>query len=162
VPLLSAAAILLEFRSEFAAAPERVFSALTDASQLVRWFCDDAESDAARGGRLTMRWTKPGASQQAFEGRWAVFRPSRSCAYEGGHSGYPDGYAGRVGFELSAGSAGTVLITRHRLPLLPEYEPIAETYRGAWPRALARLAAYLAAGDGAAAGTGAAASPPAA
>ena len=78
-----------------------------------------------------------------------VFEPPMSCAYDGGHSGYPDGYAGRAGFELAPLGAGTVLITRHRLPARPDYEPIAAVYRGAWPRALERLVAYLDQGLGA-------------
>ncbi len=137
------ATILLEFRSEFVAPPARVFTALTEADHLARWLCDSADSDAAVGGRVTLRWTGPGASLQPFEGRWVVFRRPLSCAFDGGHSGYPDGNAGRVGFELAECGLGTVLITRHRLPQRLDYEPIAEIYRGAWPRALARLAAWL-------------------
>ena len=137
------ATLLLEFRNEFAAPPALVFAALTEAGQLARWLCDAAESDAAVGGRVVLRWSRPGASAQPFEGRWVVFRPPFSCAFDGGHSGYPDGHAGRVGFELAAGGPGTVLITRHRLPQRPDYEPIAESYRGAWPRALARLVVHL-------------------
>lgn len=137
------ATILLEFRHEFAAPPARVFAALTRPDQLARWLCDDAESDATVGGRLAMRWSGTGASAEPFKGHWVVFQPPFSCAFDGGHAGYPDGHAGRVGFELAAGGPGTVLITRHRLPQRPDYEPIAETYRGAWPRALARLVAHL-------------------
>ncbi len=140
----STATVLLEYRTELSAPPARVFAALTGAEHLARWFCDAAESVPAPGGRLSMRWSRPGSSAQAFEGRWVVFRPTTSCAYDGGHAGYPDGYAGRVGFELAPLGTGTVLITRHRLPARPDYEPTVEVYRGAWPRALARLQAYLA------------------
>ena len=135
--------LLLEFRTELAAPPARVFAALTEASRLAAWFCDEAESEALPGGRLTLRWTRPGSTALPFEGRWTVCQPPLACAYEGGHAGYPDGNAGRVGFELRAAGPGTVLVTRHRLPRRPEYEPIAERYRAAWPRALARLATHL-------------------
>jgi uncharacterized protein YndB with AHSA1/START domain len=145
VTTAATATVLLEFRTELGAPPEHVFAALTEGPRLARWFCDEAESTPSAGGRLTLRWNRPGASAQAFEGRWVVFEKPMSCAYDGGHSGYPDGYAGRVGFELAAGGPGTVLITRHRLPQRLDYEPIAESYRGAWPRALARLGGYLAA-----------------
>ncbi|MGH7731358.1 MAG: SRPBCC family protein [Candidatus Eiseniibacteriota bacterium] len=138
------ATILLEFRTEIAAPPGRVFAALTEAEDLVRWFCDEAESQPAPGGRLTLRWVRPGPSPVPFEGRWVVFEAPSSCAYDGGHAGYPDSYAGRVGFEVAPGGPGTVLITRHRLPHRLDYEPIAEAYRQAWPRALARLSEYLA------------------
>lgn len=145
VTTAATATVLLEFRTELVALPERVFAALTEGPRLARWFCDGAESTPTPGGRLTLRWNRPGSSAQAFEGRWVVFQKPMSCAYEGGHSGYPDGYAGRVGFELAPFGAGAVLITRHRLPARPDYESIAESYRGAWPRALARLGEYLAA-----------------
>ena len=146
------ATILLEFRNEFVSAPARVFAALTEPDRLARWLCDDAVSEMMVGGRITLRWTRPGATAQPFAGHWVVFKPPLSCAFDGGHSGYPDGHAGRVGFELAAGGPGTVLITRHRMPQRPDYEPIAESYRGTWPRALARLAALLDAEAGVRAG----------
>ena len=137
------ATILLEFRHEFVAPPALVFDALTRPDQLACWMCDTAESSPMVGGRLTMRWNGAAASAEPFRGQWVVYRPPFSCAFDGGHAGYPDGNAGRVGFELATGGPGTVLITRHRLPQRPDYESIAETYRGAWPRALARLVAHL-------------------
>lgn len=139
----STATNLLEFRTELPVAGERVFSALTEGDHLARWFCDAAVSVPAAGGRMSARWTRPGSSPQPFDGRWVVFQPPWACAYEGGHAGYPDGYAGRVGFELAARGTGTVLITRHRLPARPDYETVLADYRSAWPRALARLVAYL-------------------
>lgn len=139
------ATILLEFRLEIAAPPARVFAALTEAEHLARWFCDEAESQPAPGGRLMLRWVRPGASPTPFEGRWVVFEAPSSCAYDGGHAGHPDAYAGRVGFEIAPGGPGTVLITRHRLPNRLDYEPIADAYRDAWPRGLVRLGEYLAA-----------------
>ena len=131
------ASVLLEFRTELSAPPDRIFAALTEGSHLARWFCDQADSAAGAGGRMSLRWTRPGSSAQAFEGRWVVFQRPVSCAYEGGHAGYPDGYAGRAGFEIASLGPGAVLITRHRLPARPDYEPIVEVYRAAWPRALA-------------------------
>jgi len=137
--------LLLEFRTQLPAPAATVFATLTERAGLARWFCDEAESVPAAGGRVAFRWRRPGSSEQPFEGHWVVFRAPYSCAFEGGHSGYPDGYAGRVGFELASHGGGVVLITRHRLPARPEYEPIAASYRTAWPRALARLAACFAA-----------------
>lgn len=141
--LMDAPTTTLEFRSELGALPERVFASLTESDPLARWFCDHAASHATPGGRLTLRWSGPDASPEAFEGRWVVFRPPVACAYEGGHAGYPDGYAGRVGFELAALGGDTLLIVRHRLPARADYETIVERYRTAWPRALERLALYL-------------------
>lgn len=137
----ASATTLLEFRTELEAPVERVFAALTEADHLARWFCHEAESDPAPGGRLLLRWNREGA--RPFTGRWLVFQRPGSCAFEGGHSGHPDGYAGRVGFEIAPRGTGSVLITRHRLPTRLDYEPVIAEYRTAWPRALARLAEYL-------------------
>lgn len=139
----STASVLLEFRTELNAPLDRIFAALTEGPQLARWFCDQADSAATAGGRMSLRWTRPGSSALPFEGHWVVFQRPVACAYEGGHAGYPDGYAGRAGFEIATFGPGAVLITRHRLPARPDYEPIVEIYRAAWPRALARLSAYL-------------------
>jgi uncharacterized protein YndB with AHSA1/START domain len=140
---------VLEYRHDLAVPAERVFAALTESQHLERWLCDKAESDARPGGRIVLHWTGPEASAEPFEARWLVFEPGSSCAWEGGHSGYPDGYAGRVGFELAPQGEGTVLVTRHRIPARPDYQPVIERYRDAWPRALARLESYLTPGKAA-------------
>jgi uncharacterized protein YndB with AHSA1/START domain len=137
------ATTLLEFRTELAAPPERVFAALTEAPRLARWLCDQAESQSSEGGRLTLRWTGEHASPEPFTGRWLVLRRPSSAAFEGGNPEHPDGYAGRIGFEVSPRSSGSVLITRHRMPARPDYGPVAAAYAEAWPRALARLSAMM-------------------
>jgi uncharacterized protein YndB with AHSA1/START domain len=52
------------------ASPSVIFQALTDARELVRWFCDRATSDPREGGELTAYW-KTGKTGQ--KGR-AVFK----------------------------------------------------------------------------------------
>ena len=52
------------------ASPEIIFRALTEARDLVRWFCDRATSDPREGGELTACW-KTGKTGQ--KGR-AVFK----------------------------------------------------------------------------------------
>jgi uncharacterized protein YndB with AHSA1/START domain len=52
------------------ASPDIVYQALTDARDLVRWFCDRATSDPREGGELTAFW-KTGKTSQ--KGR-AVFK----------------------------------------------------------------------------------------
>jgi uncharacterized protein YndB with AHSA1/START domain len=46
----------IEKRVLIQASPAIVFKALTDARDLVRWFCDRASSDAREGGELTAFW----------------------------------------------------------------------------------------------------------
>jgi hypothetical protein len=49
-----------------------------------------------------------------------------------------------VTFTLDDARAGaTLLIVRHTMPETPAYAGWIESYRGAWPRALERLGAYV-------------------
>jgi uncharacterized protein YndB with AHSA1/START domain len=133
----------LEFVTELAAPQSRVFASLTEARHLERWFCDRATSDPQDGGALMLAWTGPHASAEPFRGRWIAWDPPRRCGYQGGHSGYPDGDAGTVVFALEPHGPGTRLTTQHRFPEHPDFAPIRDRYRDAWPRALGRLTAYL-------------------
>ena len=134
----------LEFRTSLAAPPERVFAAITGAEHVERWFCDEAKSDAREGGLLVLKWKRPGSSEHPFAGTWVAFDAPRSCAFAGGQPGHPDGYAGRINWTLEPANGGTRLVTRHSMPPRMEYAPLAALYALAWPRALDRLAAYLA------------------
>ncbi len=140
---MSATAFTLELALDLLAPPSRVFAALTEARHLERWFCDFAESDPRPGGRLLMGWTKPCSSPEPYEAEWVAFDPPRLCAHEGGHSGYPDGYSGRIDLALTPAGEGTRLAVTHAFPPRREYERFVETYHLAWPKALARLEAYL-------------------
>lgn len=131
--------IVLAFDEELTAPPERVFPMCTRGDLLATWFCDEATSEPHPDGSLVMRWHRPGASSQPYVARWVEWDPPHRCAFEGGHSGYPGGYAGRVEIAIAPAAAGSRLSVRHRMPDTPDYLPIAERYRGAWPRALARL-----------------------
>jgi len=132
----------LAYELRLAAPLARVFAALTEADPLARWFCDGAEIERGVGGRLVMRWHRPGAIPN--QGRWVEYDPPRACAHEGGNHAYPGGYSGRVSFRLvEAPGGGTLLRILHQLPARAEYEPFIERYRAAWPRALARLEAYF-------------------
>ncbi len=46
----------IEKRVLIKASPAIIFQALTDAGDLVRWFCDRATSDPRQGGELTAFW----------------------------------------------------------------------------------------------------------
>jgi uncharacterized protein YndB with AHSA1/START domain len=133
----------LEFRRTLAAPDERVFAALTRGEHLARWFCDEAQSDPRAGGKVVMRWRRPGSSEQPFAGEWVAFDAPRSCAFAGGQPGHPDGYAGRIDWTLESANGGTRLVTRHRMPPIMEYASLAKLYALAWPRALDRLVQYL-------------------
>jgi uncharacterized protein YndB with AHSA1/START domain len=48
------------------ASPEIIFQALTEARDLVRWFCDRATSDPREGGELTAYWRTAGQKGRAI------------------------------------------------------------------------------------------------
>ena len=133
----------LEFDARFAAPPERVFAALTEARQIAHWFCDACESEPRVNGRLRLRWTKAGSSREPFEARWVEFSPPFRAGFQGGHAGYPDGNAGTVWYELLQDQAATALHVRHELPPRGDYTALITPWREAWPRALQRLEKYL-------------------
>lgn len=135
---------VLEFVVSLKAPPARVFAALTGARHLEGWFCDEAVVEPGVNGRIVMRWTGPRSSPQAYEAFWQEWDPPRACAFTGGHSGYPDGHAGRIEYEVTDDAGDARLRVRHAMPDQPEYEPIADRYRAAWPKALERLRGYLA------------------
>jgi uncharacterized protein YndB with AHSA1/START domain len=59
----------IEKRVLIKASPAIIFQALSDARDLVRWFCDRATSDPKEGGELTAQWK---TGKTALKGR-AVF-----------------------------------------------------------------------------------------
>ena len=133
----------LEFDADLGAPPGRAFAAITEGRHLERWFCDACESEPEEGGRLTMRWHRPGSSSMPYEATWIEFEPPERCSCRGGHEGYPNRDAGLIEFSLAPRGEGSRLHVRHVMPGGPAYESFEAAYRGAWPRALARLARYL-------------------
>lgn len=130
----------LAFEAALAAPPARVFALITEATGLVRWFCDAAESEARAGGPLTLRWTRAASSPHPYVAQWHEFVPGVRASFRGGHAGYPNGDAGEVAFALHAEGAGTRLEVRHTFPEGAGYDALVEPWRAAWTRALARLA----------------------
>jgi len=59
------------------APPDVVFSALTDARDLIRWFCDRASSDAREGGELTAFW-KSGKTGIGGRARYIRIQPGET------------------------------------------------------------------------------------
>jgi uncharacterized protein YndB with AHSA1/START domain len=74
----------IERETLIAAPVERVWSLLTEAEHVGRWFCDDgAEIDLKPGGEMVMRWAEHGVGRARivdldppyrFSYRWAAIR----------------------------------------------------------------------------------------
>jgi uncharacterized protein YndB with AHSA1/START domain len=136
--------IVLEFDAELDVSPERAFDAVTEGRHLERWFCDACESEPEEDGRLTMRWHRAYSSPWPYEATWVVFEPPTRAACRGGHQGYPNRDAGTITFTVTASGAGSKLHVTHEMGHPSLYSTYAKGYSDAWPRALRRLAEYLA------------------
>lgn len=130
---------------EIAAPPERIFQALTDPAQLIRWWSDDTcktsvwEMDARRGGAWRFEASDPsgkivvnGVSNFIAHGEITEFDPPRVLAYTwfGNWHDHP-ARPSTARWELSATSTGTrVKITHSGLA----GQPVArKDYSGGWP-----------------------------
>ncbi len=94
----------------YAAPPERVFSALTSAAQLKKWFAERAEVSAREGGRYHLTW-----GEYTMQGRvTAAVRPKR--LHIDWVDRFPNGktFETEARFELRAKGKGTVLKLTHR------------------------------------------------
>ena len=94
------------------AAPERVFRAMTDASEITRWFASSAQSDAKTGGRFKYDYAFDDASRNhAVDGEYRDLTPGKSVAYSwpAGHAKLPT----EVAFALAPKDGGTELTLVH-------------------------------------------------
>lgn len=127
----------VRFERRYDAAPEEVWSALTEPERLTRWLANVAELELRVGGRFALVWQEDG---QRTDGTVLALEPGRLL--ELGWT-YPDEPDSAVRFELTADGNGTVLVLDHRgLP------PAAIAGYGAgWHSHLDSLESHLAGGE---------------
>jgi uncharacterized protein YndB with AHSA1/START domain len=100
----------IEITKRIAAPPERVFTALTDADELSRWFASSAESDPRTGGDYVLRFEFDDESKNhTYAGQYEEVTPPERVRYP---------WNGRFGdttveFVLRRADAGTELTLRH-------------------------------------------------
>jgi uncharacterized protein YndB with AHSA1/START domain len=131
---------------QITAPPERVFQALVDPSQVVRWWgragiyrCTKFESDLRVGGR----WQSIGVNgnERPFEivGEYLEIDPPR-LLYSTWRATWTGDTVTRIRWELEPMKGGTLVRIRHSgFAAHPE---LAQAYRG-WPRMLTWLQALL-------------------
>jgi uncharacterized protein YndB with AHSA1/START domain len=72
----------IELRKQIDTSPERVFRALTDAGELMRWFPSSAESDPRTGGDYVLRFEFDDESKNhTYAGRYQDVTPSERVRY---------------------------------------------------------------------------------
>jgi uncharacterized protein YndB with AHSA1/START domain len=97
------------------ASPERVWSALTEGSNLSRWFGAEVELEARRGGSAIFRWPEGHQREATVEEMDPPRRLSfRWAPFERTGSGARVVPATRVEFTLEAAPEGTLLTVSER------------------------------------------------
>ena len=139
---------------DIAAPPQRVFQALTDEAQLMRWFRGDASCpvklwtlDARKGGKYHYR-TDPathainGVAEFDCQGEILEFDPPRVLAYTWIGNWHRDKELKTiVRYDLTPTSAGTHVTVTHSG--LASEEVCRNDYANGWPGVLSNLKAFL-------------------
>lgn len=132
------------------AEPERVFQALIDPKQVVRWWgqngtyrCTQFSADLRVGGKWRSSGVGPDGGPFEVAGEFLEVVPPRVLAYTWVAS-WTGTAKTTVRWELTATEEGTLVRIRHSG--LAAYPEIAQSYRG-WPRMLGWLQALLEKGE---------------
>ena len=105
---------MLVFRRRFPHPPERVWKALTDPSELSRWYMTKASIDPRVGGEVDFL---AGPSQLHVTGRILTWEPPRGFEHEwkvAPRGELPSGEDALIRWELRPDGEGTVLHLEHR------------------------------------------------
>lgn len=120
---------------------EKVFEALTDAEELMRWFPSEVESDPRPGGTFRYEWKFQDESQNGLqEGEYLEVKENERIRYpwEAGP------LATEVEIDLSKTDAGTRVDLRHSgWEPDPESQEIREMHARVWGGYLNNLKLYL-------------------
>lgn len=120
---------------------EKVFEALTDAEELMRWFPSEVESDPRPGGTFRYEWKFQDESQNGLqEGEYLEVKENERIRYpwEAGP------LATEVEIDLSKTDAGTRVDLRHSgWEPDPESQEIREMHGRVWGGYLNNLKLYL-------------------
>ena len=133
-----------------AAPPDRVFQALVDPAQVVKWWgqsgiyrCTEFDADLRDGGKWRCAGLGPDGGQFVVTGEYLKVDPPRLLSYTWIASWTGD-VKTTVRWELEPANQGTLVRIRHSgLAAHPE---VAQSYRG-WPRMLGWLRAFLEVGE---------------
>jgi uncharacterized protein YndB with AHSA1/START domain len=126
------------------APPEAVFRALTDASELERWFPSAAESDPRPGGAYTYRFEfeQDTSRNHTYEGTYTDFETPGRVAYDWRTNAGPT----TVDFRVKPSGDGSEVALSHTGWDAHTDEGV-EEFRQGWGGFLANLKAYLEGGE---------------
>jgi uncharacterized protein YndB with AHSA1/START domain len=132
----------IEHSTYIAAAPERVFNAITTAAGWDAWFTDGTSVEAVPGGHITLQWKDFGAGRWTTEdgGPVLAVEPNKSFVFQWSPGSQPT----TVSFNLEPRGAGTIVSVRETG--YPETNEDAEACIGCavgWGEALTLLKFFL-------------------
>ena len=138
---------------DITAPPDRVFQALTDSEQLVRWFTDAScpvkfwHMEARKGGSYSYVTVKGnfevnGVSEFECQGEILEIDPPRRLVYTWIANWHADKQRKTiVRWELTPAGAGTHVKVTHSG--LAQEQVAREDYRGGWPRVVEKLKEFV-------------------
>lgn len=131
----------VEHEVEIAASPERVWRALTDATELERWFPLEARVEPGEGGEIFMSW----GNEFAGTSRILAWEPPRRLATSWGAWDGEGGPSQVTEYRLEAsGGGGTRLrVVTSGFPDDPDWDDWVEGTRQGWRFELESLRHYL-------------------
>ena len=132
-------------RIELDASPERVWKALTDAADLVRWFPLEARVEPGEGGSVYMSWK----NEYTATSEILAWEPNRRLAISWSWSDDPEVPPQVTEYRLEGKEGGTVLkVVTSGFPDDPSWDAFVEGTNRGWVFELRSLKQYLEAHDG--------------
>ena len=121
-----------------------MFSALTEARAVEKWWTDDVTLDGRAGGALNLGFYD---RQIVLTGEIKVFEPPHRLVWvwTGGHDAYVDT---DMIFQIAPAENGSNLSVDQSNPRGDWTEDMMEHMRGSWDRVLASLKSYVETGQG--------------
>jgi len=133
-------------RIEVAASPERVWKALTDAADLVRWFPLEARVEPGEGGSIFMSWK----NEFAAESRIIAWEPPRRLVTSWGWGDEADTQPQVTEYRIEAADGGRTIVNvvTSGFPDDPAWDAWVEGTKRGWLFELQSLKQYLERHDG--------------
>jgi len=133
-------------RIEVAASPERVWKALTDAADLVRWFPLEARVEPGEGGTIFMSWK----NEYAAESKIVAWEPGRRLAISWGWGDDAETQPQVTEYRIEAVDGGrtVVNVVTSGFPDDPSWDAYVDGTNRGWLFELQSLKQYLERHDG--------------